>query len=114
MVGNFTAQLKVCDIKVGEIIVTKPEEGGSEDGEILEGRGRERSSNRVREILIEESNNVKDENIGDLLLFGFDIHHAGMTREDRRQGKRRSQPPKSTCFCKPIYRSSNSIVCRES
>ncbi|KAJ7046921.1 putative RNA helicase [Mycena alexandri] len=37
----------------------------------------------VREILTEEANNVKDSNLRDLLPFGFGIHHAGMTREDR-------------------------------
>ncbi|KAF8156619.1 Sec63 Brl domain-containing protein [Crassisporium funariophilum] len=37
----------------------------------------------VREILTEEANNVKDSNLRDLLPFGFAIHHAGMTREDR-------------------------------
>ncbi|KIY53142.1 putative RNA helicase [Fistulina hepatica ATCC 64428] len=37
----------------------------------------------VREILVEESNNVKDGNLRDLLPFGFGIHHAGMSREDR-------------------------------
>ncbi|KAJ7271901.1 Sec63 Brl domain-containing protein [Mycena haematopus] len=37
----------------------------------------------VREILTEEANNVKDGNLKDLLPFGFGIHHAGMTREDR-------------------------------
>ncbi|KAL0957930.1 hypothetical protein HGRIS_000111 [Hohenbuehelia grisea] len=37
----------------------------------------------VREILNEEAGNVKDGNLRDLLPFGFAIHHAGMTREDR-------------------------------
>ncbi|KAF7305029.1 putative ATP dependent RNA helicase [Mycena kentingensis (nom. inval.)] len=37
----------------------------------------------VREILTEEANNVKDTNLRDLLPFGFGIHHAGMSREDR-------------------------------
>ncbi|PPQ88313.1 hypothetical protein CVT25_012373 [Psilocybe cyanescens] len=37
----------------------------------------------VREILTEEANGVKDANLRDLLPFGFAIHHAGMTREDR-------------------------------
>ncbi|KAG5219829.1 DEIH-box ATPase [Salix suchowensis] len=37
----------------------------------------------VREILTEEANNVKDGNLRDLLPFGFAIHHAGMSREDR-------------------------------
>lgn len=35
----------------------------------------------VRENLTEESNDIKDENLRDLLLFGFGIHRA---REDRR------------------------------
>ncbi|THH20310.1 hypothetical protein EW146_g1011 [Bondarzewia mesenterica] len=37
----------------------------------------------VREILNEEANNVRDPNLRDLLPFGFAIHHAGMSREDR-------------------------------
>lgn len=37
----------------------------------------------TREILTEEANNVKDANLRDLLPFGFAIHHAGMSREDR-------------------------------
>ena len=37
----------------------------------------------TREILQEEASNVKDPNLKDLLPFGFGIHHAGMTREDR-------------------------------
>ncbi|KZT07923.1 putative RNA helicase [Laetiporus sulphureus 93-53] len=37
----------------------------------------------TREILLEESNNVRDTNLKDLLQFGFGIHHAGMSREDR-------------------------------
>ncbi|KAK0192909.1 putative RNA helicase [Armillaria mellea] len=37
----------------------------------------------TREILTEEANNVKDSNLRDLLPFGFGIHHAGMSREDR-------------------------------
>jgi len=37
----------------------------------------------TREILQEEANNVKDPNLKDLLPFGFGIHHAGMSREDR-------------------------------
>ncbi|THG98887.1 hypothetical protein EW026_g3361 [Hermanssonia centrifuga] len=37
----------------------------------------------TREILLEEANNVKDPNLKDLIQFGFGIHHAGMTREDR-------------------------------
>jgi len=36
----------------------------------------------TREILNEESRNVKDGNLKDLLQFGF-IHNASMTREDR-------------------------------
>lgn len=37
----------------------------------------------TREILQGEAANVKDGNLKDLLPFGFGIHHAGMTREDR-------------------------------
>lgn len=37
----------------------------------------------TREILTEESSNAKDGNLRDLLPFGFAIHHAGMSREDR-------------------------------
>lgn len=37
----------------------------------------------TREILLSEVENVKDPNLRDLLPFGFGIHHAGMTREDR-------------------------------
>ncbi|KZO96269.1 Sec63-domain-containing protein [Calocera viscosa TUFC12733] len=37
----------------------------------------------TREILLTEVENVKDPNLRDLLPFGFGIHHAGMTREDR-------------------------------
>ena len=37
----------------------------------------------TREILTEESGNCKDSNLRDLLPFGFAIHHAGMSREDR-------------------------------
>lgn len=37
----------------------------------------------TREVLTEEANNVKDTNLRDLLPFGFGIHHAGMSREDR-------------------------------
>ncbi|KAF8707564.1 Sec63 protein, partial [Rhizoctonia solani] len=36
-----------------------------------------------REILQTEVETVKDRNLIDLLPFGFGIHHAGMTREDR-------------------------------
>ncbi|CEL57890.1 pre-mRNA-splicing helicase BRR2 [Rhizoctonia solani AG-1 IB] len=36
-----------------------------------------------REILQTEVESVKDRNLVDLLPFGFGIHHAGMTREDR-------------------------------
>ena len=42
-----------------------------------------KADSATREILEEESNNVKDSNLKDLLPFGFAIHHAGMTREDR-------------------------------
>ena len=37
----------------------------------------------IREILTVEVDNVKDSNLRDLLPFGFAIHPAGMTREDR-------------------------------
>jgi pre-mRNA-splicing helicase BRR2 len=37
----------------------------------------------TREILTDEAGNVKDPNLRDLLPFGFAIHHAGMSREDR-------------------------------
>ena len=37
----------------------------------------------TREILTEEAANVKDANLRDFLPFGFAIHHAGMSREDR-------------------------------
>ncbi|KDN49983.1 hypothetical protein RSAG8_01319, partial [Rhizoctonia solani AG-8 WAC10335] len=37
----------------------------------------------TREILQTEVEGVKDRNLIDLLPFGFGIHHAGMTREDR-------------------------------
>jgi pre-mRNA-splicing helicase BRR2 len=37
----------------------------------------------IREILTVEVDHVKDSNLRDLLPFGFAIHHAGMTREDR-------------------------------
>ena len=37
----------------------------------------------TREILTEESGNCKDSNLRGLLPFGFAIHHAGMSREDR-------------------------------
>ncbi|PFH47664.1 hypothetical protein AMATHDRAFT_77103 [Amanita thiersii Skay4041] len=37
----------------------------------------------VREILNEEAGNVKDSSLRDMLPFGFAIHHAGMSREDR-------------------------------
>lgn len=36
-----------------------------------------------REVLIHEANECKDLNLKDLLPFGFGIHHAGMSREDR-------------------------------
>jgi len=41
-----------------------------------------RPNSVTREILNEESRNVKDGNLKDLLPFGF-IHNASMTREDR-------------------------------
>ncbi|KAF8693999.1 hypothetical protein AX14_002204 [Amanita brunnescens Koide BX004] len=37
----------------------------------------------VREILNEEAGNIKDTNLKDILPFGFAIHHAGMSREDK-------------------------------
>ena len=37
----------------------------------------------TREILMEVSGNCKDSNLRELLPFGFAIHHAGMSREDR-------------------------------
>ncbi|KAF9066554.1 Sec63 Brl domain-containing protein [Rhodocollybia butyracea] len=37
----------------------------------------------TREILTEESANVKDPVLRDLLAFGIGIHHAGLSREDR-------------------------------
>ncbi|KAK1926565.1 putative Pre-mRNA splicing factor [Papiliotrema laurentii] len=36
-----------------------------------------------REVLLHEANESKDFNLKDLLPFGFGIHHAGMSREDR-------------------------------
>lgn len=36
-----------------------------------------------REVLISEASQCKDGNLADILPFGFGIHHAGMTREDR-------------------------------
>ncbi|KAK7461038.1 Pre-mRNA-splicing helicase BRR2 [Stygiomarasmius scandens] len=42
-----------------------------------------RPDGATREILQEEAGNVKDPNLRDLLPFGFAIHHAGMSREDR-------------------------------
>ncbi|RPD60436.1 hypothetical protein L227DRAFT_611365 [Lentinus tigrinus ALCF2SS1-6] len=37
----------------------------------------------TRKILLDETNNVIDPSLKDLLQFGFDIHHAGMSREAR-------------------------------
>ena len=37
----------------------------------------------TREILADEAGQVMDSNLRDLLPFGFAIHHAGMSREDR-------------------------------
>ncbi|KAL7418739.1 Pre-mRNA-splicing helicase BRR2 [Cryptotrichosporon argae] len=37
----------------------------------------------TREILLHEANETRDLNLKDLLPFGFGVHHAGMTREDR-------------------------------
>jgi pre-mRNA-splicing helicase BRR2 len=42
-----------------------------------------RQDGATGEILTEEAGNVKDSNLRDLLPFGFAIHHAGMSREDR-------------------------------
>ncbi|THV03589.1 P-loop containing nucleoside triphosphate hydrolase protein [Dendrothele bispora CBS 962.96] len=42
-----------------------------------------RADGATCEILQEEAGNVKDPNLPDLLPFGFAIHHAGMSREDR-------------------------------
>ncbi|KAI8916143.1 Sec63 Brl domain-containing protein [Gorgonomyces haynaldii] len=36
-----------------------------------------------REILVSEAENVKNDDLKDLLPFGFAIHHAGMNRQDR-------------------------------
>jgi pre-mRNA-splicing helicase BRR2 len=36
-----------------------------------------------REVLLHEANECKDPNLKDLLAFGFGIHHAGMTKDDR-------------------------------
>ena len=40
-----------------------------------------KADSATREILEEESNNVKDANHKDLLPFGFTRHHAGMTKK---------------------------------
>ena len=42
-----------------------------------------RSDAASREILNEESKDVQDRDLKDLLPYGFGIHHAGMTRADR-------------------------------
>lgn len=42
-----------------------------------------RPESATREILTSEAENVRDSHLRDLLPFGFAIHHAGMTREDR-------------------------------
>jgi pre-mRNA-splicing helicase BRR2 len=42
-----------------------------------------RPDSASREILQTEAESVKDPNLKDILPFGFAIHHAGMTREDR-------------------------------
>ena len=42
-----------------------------------------RPNSATREILNEEAGNAKDPHLQDLLPFGFAIHHAGMSREDR-------------------------------
>jgi len=36
-----------------------------------------------REVLLHEANESRDNNLKDILPFGFGIHHAGMTKEDR-------------------------------
>ncbi|KAG2084378.1 Sec63 Brl domain-containing protein [Suillus discolor] len=42
-----------------------------------------RFDSATHEILTEEAGNIKDSNLHNLLPFGFAIHHASMTREDR-------------------------------
>jgi pre-mRNA-splicing helicase BRR2 len=42
-----------------------------------------KADSATREILQTEAEDVKDPHLKDLLPFGFAIHHAGMTREDR-------------------------------
>lgn len=42
-----------------------------------------RPEGATREILLEESNNVTNPDLKDLIQFGFGIHHAGMNRADR-------------------------------
>jgi len=41
-----------------------------------------RADRAMREILTKEAGNVKDDNLCDLLPFGFTIHHARISRED--------------------------------
>ncbi|KAF8328166.1 Sec63-domain-containing protein [Cantharellus anzutake] len=43
-----------------------------------------KADSATREILQTESEDAKDPHLKDLLPFGFAIHHAGMTREDRK------------------------------
>eukprot|EP00003_Mantamonas_plastica_P009401 TRINITY_DN1876_c0_g1_i1.p1 TRINITY_DN1876_c0_g1~~TRINITY_DN1876_c0_g1_i1.p1 ORF type:complete len:2192 (+),score=792.85 TRINITY_DN1876_c0_g1_i1:639-7214(+) len=38
-----------------------------------------------RLLLAEEAENCKDDNLKDIMPYGFGIHHAGMTREDRQR-----------------------------
>ncbi|KAL1662116.1 Sec63 Brl domain-containing protein [Schizophyllum commune] len=42
-----------------------------------------RPESSTREILLEMASSVKDPVLADILPFGFGIHHAGMSREDR-------------------------------
>jgi len=42
-----------------------------------------RSDNSTREILRAESESIQNADLKDLLSYGFGIHHAGMSREDR-------------------------------
>eukprot|EP01029_Cantina_marsupialis_P030669 TRINITY_DN838_c0_g1_i3.p1 TRINITY_DN838_c0_g1~~TRINITY_DN838_c0_g1_i3.p1 ORF type:complete len:2186 (-),score=829.25 TRINITY_DN838_c0_g1_i3:132-6689(-) len=40
-------------------------------------------SSETREVLVEEAGKVENKDLKELMPFGFGIHHAGMTREDR-------------------------------
>ncbi|CAI6284200.1 unnamed protein product [Periconia digitata] len=42
-----------------------------------------RSDNATREILRSESENIQNADLKDLMPYGFGIHHAGMSRDDR-------------------------------